>query len=207
MGMVNRPLVSPWNEAKAISGPSCTCHAACRIWILICQCFPLNCLGKIPGVIYDSPIYIYRLRKIYGFKGCRWKALNQKRSHDAHRPEIFSSHSEAWDFFHLRFFLHSDIHWHDIGFAWLSQNVKSQEKIKRQSFISMKCLKICVCWPDCAVSKPLQTKGPIFHCKILQSKPGNLSIPYPMMYKVPVEKWSYKQWKWLMRTWGIVKHL
>ncbi len=28
MGMVNRPLVSPWNEAKAISGPSYTCQAA-----------------------------------------------------------------------------------------------------------------------------------------------------------------------------------
>lgn len=71
---------------------------------------------------------------MYGFKGCRWKALNQKWSDDAHRLEIPSSHSEAWDFFHLRFFLHWDIHWHDIGFAWLSQNVKSQGKIKRQEF-------------------------------------------------------------------------
>ena len=152
---------------------------------------------------------------MYGFKGCRWKALNQKRSDDAHRLEIPSSHSEAWNFFHLRCFLHWDIQWHDIGFAWFCMAFSKCEVPRKNQTSGISFLwsvsKYVFAGQTVQFQNLFKQRGLSFIARYYRANQA-LSASHILhilcMYKVPVEKYetsSYKQW--LMRTSGVVKHL
>lgn len=84
MGMVNRPLVSPWNEAKAISGPSCTCHAATNLDpnlpVFSLELFLSNLKNILPGWDMHTPQKVARHRSVVDFCGFRSRDWNAQLS-------------------------------------------------------------------------------------------------------------------------------